>query len=104
MHYLIFKVWQQNKNIYKTELTNNRKKRTIRTKRTITRKKLLLGVGTSSYLSVEEARLKLLASKMNLARACIIIGSVLLMILENCRLAGRQSTLDKARSVVLKLS
>ena len=72
--------------------------------RTITRKKTNFGIGTSSYLSAEEARSRLLASIINLARAFMIIGSVLLMILENCKLAGRQSTLDKARSVVLKSS
>ena len=58
----------------------------------------------SVYLSAEEACLKLFASIMNLARACMIFRSALLMTLENCKLAGRQSTLDKARSVVLKLS
>ena len=71
----------------------------MRTERTIVRKKkkkLLLGVGTSSYLATEEARLNMLASIMNLARACKIVGSVLLMILENCKPA--QSTLDRPRS------
>ena len=70
----------------------------------IRKKKPFLGVGTSSYLSAEEARLKLLASIMNLARAFKTVGSVLLMILENCKLAGKQSTLDRAISVVVKLS
>ena len=75
------------------------------TERTIVRKKkLLLGVGTSSYFAAEEVSLNLLASIMNLARACKIVESVLLMILENCKLAGKQSTLDRPRSVVLKLS
>ena len=37
----------------------------------------LLGVGTSSYLAVEEVRLNLLASKMNLARAFEIVWSEL---------------------------
>ena len=74
-------------------ITIGKNEQTMGTERTIIRKKkLFLGGGTSSYLSGEEVRLKLLASIMNLARACKIVGSVLLMILENCMLAGRQST------------
>ena len=65
--------------------------------------KLFFGIGKSSYLSAEKARLKLLASIMNLAGACKIVGFMLLMTLENCKLAGRQSTPDKDRRVVLKL-
>ena len=63
------------------------------------RKKLLLGVGTSSYLAAEEVSFNLLALIINLARACKIVGSVLLMILENCKFAGKQSTLDRPREV-----
>ena len=66
------------------------------------RKIYFFGVRTSSYLSAGEARLKLFASMVNLARACIISRSMLLIILENCKLAGRRSSLDKARSVISK--
>ena len=52
-------------------------KQIMGTEQTIIRKKeLFLGVGTFSYLSAEEARLKLFALIMNLARACKIVGSV----------------------------